>query len=57
MTYADIDECDEDIDGCGHLCLNNNGSFECLCEPGFRLDSDMRTCQGESQLLCWKCLL
>lgn len=43
----DIDECAKDIDGCSDYCTNTEGSFICSCSPGFDLDVDERTCQGE----------
>ena len=41
----DINECAGDH-GCLHLCNNTNGSFHCYCDPGFMLDSDGTTCEG-----------
>lgn len=36
-TYADIDECalGEDVCGANTQCVNNPGSYECECMPGF----------------------
>ncbi|XP_064385849.1 mucin-like protein [Halichondria panicea] len=35
---ADIDECNG-IHGCAQLCVNQPGSFECTCYPGYELVS------------------
>ena len=43
---ADINECDEGLDGCHQICTNTNGSFECSCRPEFVLQSDQSTCNG-----------
>ena len=44
--YADVDECDLELDGChgNASCLNSNGSFECLCNDGY--DGDGFLCTG-----------
>ncbi|XP_070560226.1 mannan-binding lectin serine protease 1-like [Ptychodera flava] len=43
--YAeDIDECLDQNGGCEHLCHNVYGGFYCSCSPGYRLDSDGRSC-------------
>ena len=39
--------CEVDNGGCEHLCIaGNDGHFYCQCQPGFRLRTDGRTCQG-----------
>ena len=35
---ADIDECLEDNGGCQHHCVNTEGSFQCQCRDGFKVD-------------------
>ncbi|TRY64911.1 hypothetical protein DNTS_024602 [Danionella cerebrum] len=40
---TDVDECKE-VHGCSQKCVNTPGSFECLCEEGFRLDEDRKKC-------------
>ena len=34
--------------GCEQNCDNNEGSFECSCDPGFTLNADMLNCDGMS---------
>ena len=46
LYYSDVNECNENIDGCDHLCSNNIGSYTCLCRDGYRLASDGHTCNG-----------
>ena len=41
--FTDIDEC-ADTSLCGHTCINTNGSFNCLCDDGYSLADDGRTC-------------
>lgn len=40
----DIDECALANGGCGQICSNTLGSFECSCEDGYVLGLDMRLC-------------
>ena len=47
FTFSDIDECAENTAGCGQMCTDTDGSFECSCKDGFRLASDKRNCDGE----------
>jgi len=43
----DVDECaGADRGGCSHECVNAQGSYECVCPPGYRVADDLRTCQG-----------
>ena len=48
----DINECVEDYDGCNQTCTNTNGSFECSCNDGYKLDANGRTCSGKYCLIC-----
>lgn len=41
---VDENECANENGGCQHSCLNNFGSYQCLCDTGFLLNEDMRTC-------------
>lgn len=44
--FTDINECNNNNGGCLLDCDNSDGSFQCSCRPGFRLNSDGRTCNG-----------
>lgn len=44
LVYTDINECALDKGGCDHKCMNKGGSFHCVCEDGFTLLSDGKTC-------------
>ena len=41
----DVNECNGDHE-CDHNCTNIEGTFECLCDPGYELQPDNRTCEG-----------
>ena len=42
-VFADINEC-ANTSLCEHTCINTNGSFNCLCDDGYSLADDGRTC-------------
>ena len=48
FLFEDIDECDEMIDKCEHLCTNTEGSYTCRCYPRghFYLNDDGFSCDG-----------
>jgi len=46
-SCLDVDECaTKDRAGCSHECVNTQGSYECVCPPGYRVTDDQKTCQG-----------
>lgn len=47
----DIDECAENA--CAQMCVNSPGSYTCYCDgkKGFRLSTDMRTCEPVQECL------
>ena len=47
ITFTDIDECEEDIDGCAQNCTDTDGSYNCSCGPGYTLAIDKHGCDGE----------
>jgi len=48
---VDVDECEQRVDGCAHVCHNSPGSFNCSCFDGYDLDpADNKTCV-DSKLL------
>ena len=40
----DINECSEGISGCNQICSNTLGSYICICQNGYQLDTDNHTC-------------
>ena len=48
MLYykKDVNECDKQNGGCDHNCSNTEGSFECSCYIGYKLDDDRKSCLG-----------
>ena len=46
----DIDECEENTDNCAQNCADTDGSYNCSCDPGYRLASDDHGCDGMSLL-------
>ena len=51
LFLPDIDECVEGTDNCSQNCNNTIGSYQCLCDRGYLLDSDGLTCNGMIMLL------
>lgn len=48
MLFSDIDECAVHNFGCEQICNNLNGSAECKCHSGLRVDkSNPKKCVGE----------
>lgn len=55
-SLPDLDECalqlnsvEEDAPPqCQHLCHNYVGGYFCSCRPGYELQQDGRSCQGEA---------
>ena len=43
----DTNECGVNNGGCNHDCINIDGSYECTCNDGYKLDSDMQSCIGK----------
>ena len=46
LCLLDHDECALTDHGCEHQCVNTHGTYMCVCDWGYRLDSDMRGCSG-----------
>lgn len=42
----EVDECALRLDGCEQRCANTLGSFRCLCNVGYELHSNQRTCEN-----------
>jgi hypothetical protein len=43
----DVNECMSNNGGCEQTCVNSEGSYECICSSGSRLDSDGKGCVGK----------
>ena len=47
----DINECANRNGGCEHSCTNTDGSFQCSCNPGYKLQKNKRKCQGMRSII------
>ena len=54
MQFTDIDECETMTDDCDENadCINTEGSFECVCQPGYT--GDGKDCEGMDWYYQWK---
>ena len=57
LCYIDINECATGSHTCQQQCTNSRGSFSCGCDQGYRLLSDMRSCQGNLCLVAVNSLI
>ena len=46
IFVADIPECSVDKGGCDHICTEKPGSYECKCNPGYKLGADQHACES-----------
>ena len=46
LIITDINECLENTNGCNEICMNTQGSYNCMYSDGFTLQSDNHTCHG-----------
>ena len=44
---ADVNECERVNGGCEQQCVNNVGSFLCMCSEGYTLAGDGLHCEGD----------
>ena len=51
LNYLDVDECESDNGGCGQMCVNSQGSYQCSCEDGYHLANNNHFCLGELTFL------
>ncbi len=49
-SSPDVNECNTNNGGCGHICTNTQGSFVCSCRSGYQLAADARNCVGKDYL-------
>jgi len=50
FCLADVNECALENGGCQHRCINSAGSFRCLCNTGFVLQPDGKSCRHQSEI-------
>lgn len=50
IVFADINECDSYNGGCDQTCVNDDGSYHCICESGYTLNPNNKDCDGMSKL-------
>ena len=46
MHLSDIDECHNPNIDCDQLCVDTEGSYDCVCRRGFISENDSRNCEG-----------
>ncbi|XP_073244670.1 uncharacterized protein [Porites lutea] len=39
-----VDPCKQSNGGCAHNCMKNGTTYNCSCDPGFQLESDLHKC-------------
>ena len=42
----DVDECATHADNCEVGCVNTDGSFQCTCNEGYKLQQNGHSCEG-----------
>ena len=47
VIFIDIDECKQDNICKNGRCMNEAGSFKCVCDRGFTASSDGKACLGK----------
>eukprot|EP00731_Ephydatia_muelleri_P030015 Em0021g538a len=53
VTIKDINECTLNISGCSQQCINTPGSYYCACYTGYKLEGNLKTCNGELEGLAF----
>ena len=48
LSLSDSNQCATNNGGCDHNCTDLIPGYLCSCDPGFLLDSDGHSCNGES---------
>ena len=55
ILFQDINECATANGDCSQICVNTNGSYYCMCEPGYWLEPNLKNCSGQCRNKLWKC--
>lgn len=53
FIITDIDECSLGTANCAQKCINIPGSYQCICERGYRLGTDGVTCEDIDECTLW----
>jgi len=58
ILIIEMNECELGTTACSQICTNTDGSYECSCRAGFRLDHDLHNCVDVDECLvgapgCW----
>ncbi|CAH1773875.1 unnamed protein product [Owenia fusiformis] len=48
---VDVDECKNNSGICDQICVNNQGSYNCQCNPGYSNNNQNNTCQDIDECL------
>ncbi|XP_070569387.1 epidermal growth factor-like protein 6 [Ptychodera flava] len=51
----DVNECLTNNGGCDHSCINNHGSYSCVCQVGFILAIDAHNCEVQNHCESMTC--
>ena len=51
LLIQECDVCEQGMHNCAQLCMDMVGSFKCDCNPGYELDSNGYSCNGEFNIL------
>ena len=51
IISSEKNECLESNGNCTHVCVDEVGGYRCYCLPGYRLNSNGRTCEGERKFI------
>ena len=46
-VLSDRNECNDESHGCQQKCVNEYGSYSCVCLNGYKLSDDKKTCSGK----------
>lgn len=52
LCCVDVNECESILtNNCEHKCRDTITSFVCECDPGYKLQTDKKSCEGMSTIL------
>ena len=54
ILVLDINECNDTSECANGTCVNNDGSFTCICDDGFMANLDQNACDGNVFILSGK---